>query len=72
MKKKDYCTWFPETWRGVDISECCKDHDASCGSHGFYECLKSKIGWFHASYITLGGGLGCWVKYTSKMFKRLF
>lgn len=69
--EKDYCTWFPEKWRGVDISECCKGHDESCGSHGFYKCLKGKIGSFHASYIALGGGLGCWVKYTKKMIKRL-
>ena len=70
--KKDYCTWFKESWRGVDISECCKGHDTDCGSHGFYNCLKGKIGKFHASYIALGGGLGCWAKYTSKMFRRLF
>ena len=70
--KKDYCTMFPEKWVGVDISDCCKLHDNTCSTTKFFNCLKGKIGTFHSSYISLGGGFGCWVKYTSKMIKRLF
>jgi len=68
---KDYCTWFPEEYRGKDLRPCCKLHDDTCSTSKFYKCLKLKLGWFHASYITLGGSLGCWAKYTSKMFRRL-
>lgn len=65
---KDYCTWFPEKWRGVDISECCKGHDETCSTRKFYLCLKGKIGRFHASYIGFGGSLGCITKYPRKMW----
>lgn len=83
-KKTDYCTMFPEVWLGVDIRECCYIHDEVkvCSTKQFYKCLKekfkksdkrlvSKLYWFHASYIALGGGIGCWLKYTSKMIKRV-
>ena len=53
-------------------------HDETCSTHKFYKCLNQKFkdnnikfSWFHAGYIALGGGIGCWVKYTSKMFKRI-
>jgi len=71
MKKIDYCTMFPETWRGEDISECCKLHDVTLSTSKFYNCLKGKIGRFHAGYITLGGAVGVWVKYTKTMMKRV-
>jgi len=71
MEKKDYCTGFPEKWLGVDISDCCAKHDENLGTHSFYACLKSKIGWFHASYITAGGAIGAWVKYTRTMIKKV-
>ena len=71
MEKKDYCTWFPESWRGVDISGCCKIHDDNCGTHSFYKCLRAKIGRVPSAIIAVGGGLGCWVKYTRRMFRRL-
>jgi hypothetical protein len=60
---KDWCTGFPDTWRGVYIGECCKHHDNNCGTSNFFKCLKRKLGVFHASYITLGGMLGCLIKY---------
>jgi len=66
---KDYCTLFPERWVGVEISDCCKEHDETCSTRKFYLCLKSKIGKFHATYIAFGGSVGCWVKYTKKMTK---
>ena len=68
---KNWCTWFPETWRGVHIGECCKMHDMNCSTSSFYNCLKRKVGKFHASYITAGGAIGCWVKYTKDMVKRV-
>ena len=67
----DWCTGFPERWMGKDISECCKEHDETLSTHNFYRCLKSKIGWFHASYITAGGAIGAWVKYTKTMWNRI-
>jgi hypothetical protein len=69
--KKDHCTGFPEVWVGVDISDCCKQHDETLGTRIFYRCLKAKIGRFHASYITIGGAIGAWVKYTKIMIKRV-
>lgn len=73
--KKDYCTLFPEKWRGVDIKECCYGHDKTCSTREFYLCLRAKIGKFHATYIGFGGSVGCWVKHTKKMiiyYKRKF
>ena len=73
----DWCTCFPEKWiKGfsaevVDISDCCKEHDYTLGTHLFYKCLKRKIGWFHALYITAGGGLGAWIKYTKIMINKV-
>ncbi|QDF29002.1 hypothetical protein [Halarcobacter anaerophilus] len=68
----------PEYWeemkpdsKGKFIGDCCKGHDKSCSTSKFFKCLKSKLGWFHASYITAGGAIGCWVKYTKKIFKRI-
>lgn len=77
MENKDYCTFFPEKWingfslKIVNISECCKEHDETLGTHSFYKCLRAKIGWFHASYITLGGAMGAWIKYTKSMIKKV-
>ena len=65
------CTGFPNTWLGVDLTECCKNHDNNLGTHSFYKCLKAKIGWFHAGYITLGGAVGAWIKYTKTMAKKV-
>lgn len=67
----DWCTGFPEKWVGVDISECCKNHDETLSSHSFYSCLKGKIGWYHAWYIALGGAIGAWIKYPLAMKKKL-
>lgn len=70
-EKRDYCTWFPDTWFGVYIGDCCKKHDGNCGTNSFYKCLCKKVDIVSAFCITVGGGVGCWFKYTSKMFKRL-
>jgi len=76
----DYCTLFPENWRGVYIGLCCKGHDSDCSTSRFYVSLykafRSKLSvkesklW--ATVITTGGAFGCWVKYTSKMWRRMF
>ena len=70
---KDYCTLFPESWVGIDISDCCNKHDNEdfCSTRKFYLCLKDKIGKFHATYIGFGGSVGCWVKYTKYMINAL-
>jgi len=71
----DHCTWFPETWykgfsrKRVSIVECCKGHDDTCSTRKFYLCLKDKIGRFHATYIGLGGSIGCIVKYPAHMIR---
>jgi len=78
-KKKDYCTWFPEKWvkwksllkwEVVDISDCCKKHDNTCSTSQFAKCLRSKkiVG---SSIITLGGMVGCIVKFPKRMIKRV-
>ena len=65
------CTMFPNVWLGQDLSECCKLHDETLSTSKFYKCLKAKLGWFHASYITAGGAIGAWVKYTRRMWKKV-
>jgi len=71
MKRKDYCTWFPEFWlqwyktkyfipflRKVYIGDCCKIHDEKCSTSAFIKCLwKKHI--FVATLITAGGYIGC-------------
>lgn len=71
MEKKDWCTGWWDKYLGVDLSPCCMEHDNTLSTHKFFKCLKSKIGTFHASYITLGGLLGAVVKYPKKMIKRV-
>ena len=68
---KDWCTWFPDIYFGVYIGDCCHIHDDTCSSRKFFNCLRKKVGYFSAVYITAGGALGCWVKYTSKMFRKV-
>jgi len=70
-KYKDYCSFFPEAWGGINISKCCYLHDSTCSTHLFYKCLRKKLDIISSSVITLGGSIGCWVKYTSKMAKRV-
>lgn len=70
--------FLTDVYLGVNIKECCYLHDESCITKQFFNALKSKfeennikLAWFHAGYITIGGAVGCWLKYTSKMFKRI-
>lgn len=64
--KKDYFSYFPDTFKGIDISECCKHHDNEVGMRGtynpvtphinFYKCLKGKgISFLWRCIITFGG-----------------
>ena len=69
--KIDYCTMFPESWRGIDISECCKTHDETLSTSKFYSCLRSKLSIVESLAITAGGAIGCWVKYPRQMWSRL-
>lgn len=65
---KGHCTFFWDKWFGVDISECCKNHDSNCATGLFFNCLRDKFGGkFHATYIGFGGSVGCWIKYTKYM-----
>ena len=77
-KKVDHCTMFPEKWvawskygwKVVDISDCCKLHDVACSTSKFAKCLRNKMA-VGAWLITLGGAIGCWVKYPLTMLRRL-
>jgi hypothetical protein len=78
MEKDDYCTCFPDVYLGVKISDCCKKHDDTCSTKIFFNCLYQKfkeqnikLAWFHASYISFGGAVGCWIKYPIKMIKKI-
>ena len=33
---RDYCTCFPDVFKGIDISSACKLHDNMCGEKGSY------------------------------------
>lgn len=79
-QSKDYCTLFPDTWiawdkktifKKINISKCCELHDKGCSSTKFFKCLVNKnvVG---AWIITLGGALGCLVKYPIHTIKRVF
>jgi len=73
MVKKDWCTFFPENIFGIYIGSCCKLHDKNCSTHKFISCLSKKLGKFAVLSIPigLGGGLGCWTKYSKRMYKRM-
>ena len=71
---KDYCTMFPEYVQGIYIGDCCKIHDDTCSTMKFFRCLKSKLSEFVfnieiAFLITVGGTIGCLVKYTKKTLR---
>lgn len=79
--KKDYCTLFPETFRGINISPCCKEHDNLVGEKGgynpvtphivFYKCLKEKgITKTWSFIIALVGGLASVVRYPYFAYKK--
>ena len=70
-KKKDYCTWFPDTFMGIYIGDCCKIHDEECSTSKFFICLRKKLGYTWSTLITTGGAFGCWIRYTKQMIKRL-
>ena len=57
------CTWFPEYWMGKYIGDCCWLHDETCSTKVFFRCLRTKLNLFWSTLISLGGALGCMVKY---------
>ncbi len=75
MGKVDHCSSFPEKWLSwnkgiISIADCCKLHDSECSTSNFARCLRDKkiVG---AMLITVGGAIGCWVKYPMQMIRRL-
>lgn len=82
QKKKDYCTLFPESWRGKDISMCCKQHDNDCGEAGsfnifrhtldFYRCLRNNTQKpKYAFMIAAGGFIGELIKYPWFVYRKI-
>lgn len=81
--KYDYCSNFPETWRGKAIGEtCCKKHDNDSGGAGswnfyqhqsdFYKCLKAtgmSMKWVWM--ITAGGTMAVIVKMPYLVYLKL-
>ena len=71
MKKKDWCTKFPEywyrwktwyRWEKVYIGNCCEKHDENCSTKVFINCLKkNRIVGRYA--ITLVAATACLVRY---------
>ena len=69
-KKKDWCTSAPETWRGKDLSESCKEHDLCYGPRSeisrwncdkfFRKSISDKtsflLGWTMWTFVRLFGG----------------
>lgn len=84
MKKKDYCTWFPEKWitwkfKIVDTSWMCKDHDnepkegeefKGCRNSGFYKNTWNArlIG---AVAISTIASIACFIKFPWKQKERV-
>jgi len=71
----DHCTGFFENWytwtgKKIYIGDLCKAHDDRCGTHGFYiDTWKARL--IGAIAISTIATLACWVKYTSKMIKKI-
>lgn len=73
---KDYCSKFPEHVFGIYIGDICKHHDDTYSTHQFYKKLVERLApltFNHelAFVIAIGGGFGCWIKYASKMTRRV-
>ena len=68
---KDYCTMFPEYWRGKYTGDCCKLHDSTLSTSSFYKCLRGKLTTVEAVLITAGGSIGAWIKYPKDMWNRV-
>lgn len=79
--KKDYCTCFPDVFKGIDISGACKKHDRMCGERGtylffdtikpFYNSLREcGIGHFWATIITTGGTMIYGFKFPYFCYKK--
>lgn len=73
MKKKDYCTCFPEYIEGIYIGSCCKTHDNSVGKKGTYNIFTPHIKFYHnlrykgvskkwSLIIALGGAFLTWIR----------
>lgn len=79
----DWCTGFPEKWRGKEIGEpCCKKHDYDSGEEGdfnfiqhqksFYRCLRTQLlksKW--AIVIAIGGAVGVVLKMPWLLYKKV-
>lgn len=74
-KESDGCTgffqnWFSYTEGKIHLKKLCEEHDKECSSTTFGKLLwKHKV--VGGSLIWLVASGACWVKYTSKMFKRV-
>jgi len=80
MSKNNHCTWFPERWAKwvkwykwelFPIGDlCCKIHDENCSTTKFNKCLRENkaVG---GLLITLGGLIGCMVRYPLLMIKKV-
>ena len=43
MIAPDYqCTWFPDTWFGVSLTDCCIAHDLGGSDIGLMQCVAHK------------------------------
>jgi hypothetical protein len=36
------CTWWPDTWFGVSLSDCCIAHDLGGGDIALMQCVADK------------------------------
>lgn len=79
---KDYCSFFPDTFAGIYIGDCCKKHDNECGEKGsfnfiehqtnFFECLNRRLdNKIFSLIITLGGSFFCLLKYPYFIYKKI-
>jgi len=42
----DYqCTWWPDVWFGISITDCCIAHDLGGSDTGLFLCVAGKGGW---------------------------
>jgi len=54
----------------VYIGWMCEEHDKECSSHSFYsDTWNNRL--IGAVLISTVASIACWVKYTSKMFRRV-
>ena len=68
------CTWFPDVWFGISLTDCCVSHDLGGTNQELYQCALDALPWYGdwvAVAMLVGlSTLGVGYQYLQKRKKR--